>query len=199
MWFDIRYNCDEDGPRPESYAEDYNLANQHCKSEDEKSALYKEMKTGAESGWDYSSRWFVTDKNNNSGCLKDTKPRAIVPVDLNSIMAKNAEILAHFCCLTKQWVGFYHLITKSIRVWKWIETFILNCQAKTDVYETDKRRLTQAMDEVLWCKDEGIWFDFDLSSGTRRQAFSLSNAWPLWTETFQDSVKRERAIEYLRR
>ena len=74
------------------------------------------MKTGAESGWDYSSRWFVTDKNNNSGCLKDTKPRAIVPVDLNSIMAKNAEILAHFCCLTKQWVGFYHFFAKSIRV-----------------------------------------------------------------------------------
>ena len=66
------------------------------------------MKTGAESGWDFSSRWFVTDKNNNSaGCLKDTKPRAIVPVDLNSIMAKNAEILANFCHLTEHSVGLF--------------------------------------------------------------------------------------------
>ena len=44
------------------------------------------------------TRWFVRDKNNNNE-LKDTKPRSIIPVDLNSILAKNADILAHFWSL----------------------------------------------------------------------------------------------------
>ena len=46
----------------------------------------------------FKTRWFVCENNNNNE-LKDTKPRSIIPVDLNSILAKNADILAHFWSL----------------------------------------------------------------------------------------------------
>ena len=36
----IRYNCEDDGPRPESYVEDYELAFKTTKTEQEKTALY---------------------------------------------------------------------------------------------------------------------------------------------------------------
>ena len=54
----VRYNCENDGPRPESYFEDYELVQMHTSNENEKERLYWELKTGAETGWDYSSRYF---------------------------------------------------------------------------------------------------------------------------------------------
>ena len=54
----VRYNCENDGPRPESYFEDYELVQMHTSNENEKKRLYWELKTGAETGWDYSSRYF---------------------------------------------------------------------------------------------------------------------------------------------
>ena len=56
MYSMVRYNCENNGPRPESYVEDYTLAQTHAISDSEKSQLYWELKTGAETGWDYSSR-----------------------------------------------------------------------------------------------------------------------------------------------
>jgi hypothetical protein len=40
----------------ESYFEDYNDA-QKLSSKDEQQEFYQNMKSGAESGWDYSTRW----------------------------------------------------------------------------------------------------------------------------------------------
>jgi alpha,alpha-trehalase len=54
----VRYNCENDGPRPESYFEDYELVQMHTSNENEKRQMYWELKTGAETGWDYSSRYF---------------------------------------------------------------------------------------------------------------------------------------------
>ncbi len=52
-----------DGPRPESYFEDFELADKIAgKDADARAELYKEMKSGAESGWDYSTRWMITAK-----------------------------------------------------------------------------------------------------------------------------------------
>ena len=44
--------------------EDFMLA-QDLKTEEEKQQLYMELKSGAESGWDYSTRWFVNNETNN--------------------------------------------------------------------------------------------------------------------------------------
>ena len=46
------------GPRPESYREDVELAEQFDNEED-REEFYYHMKAGAESGWDYSTRWMI--------------------------------------------------------------------------------------------------------------------------------------------
>lgn len=43
--------------------EDYKLA-ENFRTEEEKQELYVELKSGAESGWDYSTRWFVNNNTN---------------------------------------------------------------------------------------------------------------------------------------
>ena len=67
----VRYNCENDGPRPESYFEDYELVQMHTSNENEKEQMYWELKTGAETGWDYSSRYISKKKQSkfirNSG------------------------------------------------------------------------------------------------------------------------------------
>ena len=50
------------------------------------------MKSGAESGWDYSSRWFSGSNTTNE--LYSVATGDIIPVDLNSFLCKNAKIIA---------------------------------------------------------------------------------------------------------
>ena len=50
------YNVEVDGPRPESYREDY-IDAQRLDTAEEMREYYFNMKSGAESGWDYSSKW----------------------------------------------------------------------------------------------------------------------------------------------
>ena len=71
----------------ESYEEDYSLAANL--TEVERKSLYRHMKAGAESGWDYSSRWFTPDKEE----LLGVQTGNIIPVDLNSFLCRNAEIM----------------------------------------------------------------------------------------------------------
>jgi alpha,alpha-trehalase len=55
-----------------------------------KADLYAELATGAESGWDYSIRWIkykVENVSDNESALRSLNVRAIIPTDLNSLLA----------------------------------------------------------------------------------------------------------------
>ncbi|KAJ1838040.1 hypothetical protein LPJ73_007203, partial [Coemansia sp. RSA 2703] len=52
-----RYIVDTDQPRPEAYSADYNLAHSASTDPQRQAQIYADMAAGAESGWDYSSRW----------------------------------------------------------------------------------------------------------------------------------------------
>lgn len=93
----IRYGDRSYGPRPESYREDIQTA-ESFQTEEEKQAHYAELKAAAESGMDFSSRWFMNpdDDWSNKGTLKNLKTRSIVPVELNAILYWNANIIADF-------------------------------------------------------------------------------------------------------
>lgn len=89
------YGYDGTGrPRPESYVEDVMSAS-HFKTPEERGNFYSEMVAGAESGMDFSSRWFIKNKTND-GQLIDIKARSIIPVELNALLQKNAQIIANF-------------------------------------------------------------------------------------------------------
>lgn len=83
------------GPRPESYFEDYDMARREFTTEDEKMQFYTDINTAAETGFDFTSRWFIKN-GTNEGQLHNIKTRSIVPVELNGILYTNAKILAEF-------------------------------------------------------------------------------------------------------
>jgi alpha,alpha-trehalase len=74
-----RYWDDVPEPRPESFREDYALGQTVPASRRE--ALYRNLRAGAESGWDFSSRWMRDPKD-----LRTLEVIDIAPVDLNSLL-----------------------------------------------------------------------------------------------------------------
>ncbi len=74
-----RYFDDIPEPRPESYREDYALA--QTVPDARREALYRNLRASAESGWDFSTRWMrdTTD-------LRTLETIELLPVDLNSLM-----------------------------------------------------------------------------------------------------------------
>ncbi len=81
-----RYWDDLAAPRQESYSEDLALA---AATDRDAESLYRDMRAGAESGWDYSSRWLADPKSLGSICTT-----SIVPVDLNALMCHLERTLA---------------------------------------------------------------------------------------------------------
>lgn len=73
-----RYWDDSMVPRQESWREDYLTAE---KSGRNKIDMYKHLRAGAESGIDFSSRWFTDHKN-----ITTIQTTDVIPVDLNSLM-----------------------------------------------------------------------------------------------------------------
>lgn len=66
-------------PRPESYGEDFQLAEDL--PDEEKEDLYSHLRAAASSGWDFSSRWYARE-----GEFASTETADVLPVDLNSLM-----------------------------------------------------------------------------------------------------------------
>jgi len=91
-----RYYDIDSIPRQESYREDYKLAitqSEKTGNADQQqvfSLMCRNLRSGAESGWDFSSRWFADGKNISTIHTTD-----ILPVDLNGLMFQLEMTLAH--------------------------------------------------------------------------------------------------------
>jgi len=74
-----RYWDDRPEPRPESYREDFTLAQRVPAAA--RPILYRNIRAAAESGWDFSSRWMRDPSD-----LRTLETTDLVPVDLNSLL-----------------------------------------------------------------------------------------------------------------
>lgn len=63
---------------------------------DKQRSLYNDLKAGAESGWDFSGRWFIGPEGEETNNLIDINTMNIIPVDLNSFLQRNARLLVEF-------------------------------------------------------------------------------------------------------
>lgn len=170
------YGDNTTGPRPESYAEDYETGS-YFNTTEEIEAYYSAIKAAAESGMDFSSRWFVNEEGGNYGSLLDKNTKSIVPVELNAILYGNAVILTNF----------YRR---------------LNNEAKANYYEALANAFYNAVQELFWHEDVGAWLDWDLINNQRRNYFVPTNLAPLFTNCFNrsDSVHvSELVMSYLER
>jgi len=73
-----RYWDERDAPRDESFRADVLLSKNASRDTKE---LYRDIRAAAESGWDFSSRWFADGRH-----LETIQTTDIVPIDLNSIL-----------------------------------------------------------------------------------------------------------------
>ncbi|XP_073785695.1 trehalase isoform X2 [Danio rerio] len=166
-----RYNVPVDHPRPESYSDDVELA--EGLSTEAQKQLWMDLTSGAESGWDFSSRWFIDDTGRNNGSLRDTQTSSILPADLNAIMCRNERLLASF--------------HRS-----------LGNEEKALKYEKALSARIKAVESLLWDAEKGAWFDYNLVNKTRHLSFYPSNLAPLWAQCYSKSEMSDQAVQYLR-
>jgi alpha,alpha-trehalase len=81
-----RYWDDVAEPRQESYAEDIELSSSSRRQSGE---LYRNLRAGCESGWDFGSRWLAEDDS-----LDSIRTTRIVPVDLNTLLFNLERLIA---------------------------------------------------------------------------------------------------------
>eukprot|EP00092_Neocalanus_flemingeri_P028461 GFUD01030905.1.p1 GENE.GFUD01030905.1~~GFUD01030905.1.p1 ORF type:complete len:578 (+),score=170.64 GFUD01030905.1:384-2117(+) len=167
-----RYRVEVDGPRPESYAEDYEQAAKL--PEAARKEWYVNMKSGAESGWDYSSRWFVTNqKRSGDDELLDVKTGDIIPVDLNAFLCKNAEIMANL----------FQQVEKPEKAKEYIKI---------------RNDLKESMRVVLFHDTDSMWYDYNLVTKLPNRQFYPSNLAPLYCSCFHEDINMNTTMDYLR-
>lgn len=85
------YAVNNTAPRPESYLEDYLTVHDPTLTtpltDSEAADLYSELASGAETGWDYSSRFQAVPQLGNPG-LRTLNVRNHLPICLNSILCE---------------------------------------------------------------------------------------------------------------
>ncbi|XP_010627618.1 trehalase isoform X2 [Fukomys damarensis] len=163
-----RYYVPFGGPRPESYSKDEELANNLQEGDPE--ALWAELKAGAESGWDFSSRWLVGSPHPD--LLSSIQTSRQVPVDLNAFLCQAEELMS----------SFYSR---------------LGDDAQAAKYKGLRVQRMAAMQAVLWDEQKGAWFDYDLENGKKNLEFYPSNLTPLWAGCFSDPAAVDKALKYL--
>jgi alpha,alpha-trehalase len=192
-------------PRPESYYEDYVTANNasyynedgkifnatHKLNQTEMAQLYQNLASGAESGWDYSSRWL---KNPNDAVtdtffpLRSLNTVNILPVDLNSILYYNEITIADF-----------HKRTGNV-------------SAATEWAKLAADR-SEAMTALMWDAEHYSYFDYNMTSGAKnvytiadnttvaddlpgapagqQVFFQLAQYYPFWTGAAPEAIKND--------
>lgn len=150
------YVVNSEGPRPESYREDYRLG-RNISDAEKRASFYNDLKAGAESGWDFSGRWFIGPEEDLNLSYINTKN--IIPVDLNSFLQRNARLLAEF-----------HKILKNGQ--------------KSIYYSNIAKQFQRNINDVLWNDELKIWLDYDAKNQQHRKSFYPTNLTPLYTLSY---------------
>ena len=145
----FHFDSDNKLPRPESYFEDFSLLNNGKFGQEHE--LFRHIGAAAESGWDFSSRWYKTN-------FKEMYTASVMPVDLNYIMLKNYKLIAS--------------IMNAINPNKYaarIQYF----------YKLYNQRFLE-FQNVFFNKNDNMWYDI-LPTNEQNKVYYASNLTPLWT------------------
>lgn len=162
-----QYNAPSYGPRPESYREDVITAN----TTSDVNKTYIQLKSAAESGWDFSSRWIFDAEGGNNANITNIQTTRIIPVDLNSFI--------------------YDAFNTLSQLYKSLGNFV-----KAALWKKRAGVLEQAINLILWNDKAGIWQDFDIELKKHRNYFYASNIAPLWVK-LGDAYKNTRTIQQI--
>ena len=133
----------DDGPRDESFPYDLRLA------QDQRGKC-RDIRAGAESGWDYSSRWFA-----DGASMATIETTSIIPVCLNSLLYGLELSISAGC----------------VRVGD------VNDAAMFDALAKQRRT---AMNAYLWNDERGVYLDYQLREGQQKGGTTAATLYPLF-------------------
>ncbi|WP_218919549.1 alpha,alpha-trehalase TreF [Pandoraea vervacti] len=143
-----RYWDERETPREEGYLEDVTTALDAPRRR--AGEVYRDLRAGAASGWDFSSRWLA-----NANDLSSIRTTAILPVDLNSFLYAAETQIAR--------------LSEAGGDAETARAFALRAQARRD-----------AMTRYLWSDAQGAFVDYDWQLGAPRPQLSAAMAAPLF-------------------
>ncbi len=134
-------------PRPESYREDVELSHGNTQPKD---ILYRHLRAGAASGWDYSCRWFK-DVND----FKTIHTTDIIPVDLNCLLYNLEKTIARA----------YH---------------INHDLPAEEEYELKAAKRRKAIHQYCWNEQLQFFTDYDFTVSEQKNIKTLAASAPLF-------------------
>lgn len=144
-----RYWDTEITPRPESYKEDFHMG-QELANDSLRKLLYRNLRAGAASGWDFSSRWY-----GEAGDFGSTETTEILPVDLNCLL-----------------FFLESSISKAARMKG-------DREAQKRFRDISNKR-RGAIQNYLWNEESGFFQDYNFKDEKSTSELTLAGAFPLY-------------------
>ncbi len=151
-----RYWDDMDSPRQESYREDEEVARLSGRDMIE---MYHHLRAGAESGIDFSSRWFGDDANINT--IETTN---YIAVDLNSLLFNLEKVLA---------LAYKNIKSNNIKLSSENTT-------KAAAYELKAEGRRKAIEKYCWNTKAGYYADYNFVKMQAEDNITLAAMYPLF-------------------
>lgn len=143
-----RYYDQGDMPRQEAYLEDYTVTKDL--PEQRRNRMNRDLRSAAESGWDFSSRWFADGKN-----LNTIQVTNMVPVDLNCLM--------------------HHLESTLARAYKEVGNLI-----KERYFTQIAERRKKAINKYCWSTVNGWYVDYNIETKRVSTELTIAGTSPLF-------------------
>jgi alpha,alpha-trehalase len=191
-----RYHVSNNQPRPESFREDYITANNESYyspnsgkvypqtaplNESEKAELYSNLASGAESGWDYGTRYLARPQdaaNDTYFPLRSLNVNGMVPLDLNSILYWNEITISKYLNQTgnstagANWANLAATRSKAIYNLMWNST----------LYSYFDYNLTSNSQNIyVPLDDDALTIDKMGAPAGKQVLFHIAQLYPFWT------------------
>lgn len=145
-----RYYDNKTTPRPESLREDVETA--ETAPDREADRLFLHLRAGAESGWDFSSRWF--SDTHDIGTIHTAD---IIPVDLNSLLYQLEMTISET----------YRVLLQPILARK---------------FQVAGERRVRAVQEYCWSETDGFFVDYNFHKEQATGHLTLAGVFPLYAK-----------------
>lgn len=150
-------------PRPESLGEDLETAKGTIGPGSD--LLYLNIRAAAESGWDFSSRWF-----DNPTDMHTIQTIDIVPIDLNCLLFELEDLIANI----------YELINKPIYAKKFKKLSELR---------------VGGIQKYCWDSNSGFFFDYNFRKNHNTGRATLASVFPLYSKVATDDQAKLVALQ----
>lgn len=144
-----RYFDDKKAPREESYFQDVQTGLAY---QGKDQMVYTNLRAGAESGWDFSSRWFGDTMN-----ITSIETASVLPVDLNCLLYACETVLSK-ACKSQKLLG------------------------QANDYQQKAAKRKAAVLTYFWDPGKGYFFDYQLNNQSTTGRWSLAGVLPLFTQ-----------------